>query len=232
MPIFWELLALDDILTPCLWLGRNICLGTICRLQVQFLLSILLLNWQLRTWHAEVILQVCKNSFAERQHDPRLHCLIHTWRSNPWAQIIDGWKPDSSGNILSHRGFVWICRNVAAFEHALSVRVCGLLITMLQNLVDPRCEKSLQENEMRVVLRVVKTVIWHFHGQLRSKCGIFVEALLAGETSIPLICMPDHWNVVECCADCDPKFYGWYNCQNHVLPACGTLEDALTLYLN
>ena len=71
-------------------------------------------------------------------------------------------------------------RNIAAFEHALLVRVCQLLTTMLQNLLDPGCERSLQESDLRVVLRIVRTIIWHFHGQLRSKCGVFVEALLSG----------------------------------------------------
>ena len=54
---------------------------------------------------------------------------------------------------------------------------------MLQNLLDPRCEKSLQESDLRVVLRVVKTVLWQFHGQLKLKCGVFLEALLAGRAS-------------------------------------------------
>lgn len=75
----------------------------------------------------------------------------------------------------------FVCRNIAAFEHALLVRVCQLLITMLQNLLDPRCEKSLQESDLKVVLRVVKTVLWQFHSQLKNKCGVFLEALLGGE---------------------------------------------------
>ena len=98
------------------------------------------------------------------------------------------------------------CRNIAAFEHALQVRVCGMLITMLQNLVDPRCDRSLQEHEMRVVLRVVRTVIWHFHGQLRSKCGIFVEALLAGNSfytpALGSVSLPG--SAVCCCAGISP----------------------------
>ena len=52
---------------------------------------------------------------------------------------------------------------------------------MLQNLLDPRCEKSLQESDLKVVLRVVKTVLWQFHSQLKNKCGVFLEALLGGE---------------------------------------------------
>ena len=95
-------------------------------------------------------------------------------------------------------------RNIAAFEHALQVRVCGMLITMLQNLVDPRCDRSLQEHEMRVVLRVVRTVIWHFHGQLRSKCGIFVEALLAGDSSYTPGSVSLPGSAVCCCAGNSP----------------------------
>lgn len=77
------------------------------------------------------------------------------------------------------------CRNIAAFEHALLVRVCQLLITMLQNLLDPRCEKALQESDLKVVLRVVRTIIWQFHSQLKGKCGVFLEALLAGKQLYP-----------------------------------------------
>jgi hypothetical protein len=51
---------------------------------------------------------------------------------------------------------------------------------MLQNLLDPRCEKVLQESDLRVVLRVVRTIIWHFHGQLKNKCSVFMQALLGG----------------------------------------------------
>ena len=52
---------------------------------------------------------------------------------------------------------------------------------MLQNLLDPRCDKALQESDLRVVLRVVKTVLWQFHSQLKMKCGVFLETLLAGK---------------------------------------------------
>lgn len=54
---------------------------------------------------------------------------------------------------------------------------------MLQNLLDPRCEKSLQESDLKVVLRVVKTVLWQFHIQLKNKCGVFLETLLGGQSS-------------------------------------------------
>lgn len=60
------------------------------------------------------------------------------------------------------------------------MRVCQLATTALQNLLDPRCERSLQETDLRVVLRLVRTIVWHFHSQLRSKCGVFIEALLSG----------------------------------------------------
>ena len=60
------------------------------------------------------------------------------------------------------------------------VRVCVLLTTQLQNLLDPGCEPALQASDLRVVLRVVRTLLRAFHRQLRSKSGVFVETLLAG----------------------------------------------------
>ena len=57
---------------------------------------------------------------------------------------------------------------------------------MLQNLLDPRCEKSLQESDLKVVLRVVKTVLWQFHVQLKNKCGVFLETLLGGESCLEI----------------------------------------------
>lgn len=56
-----------------------------------------------------------------------------------------------------------------------------LLITQLQNLVDPTCEPAAQQADLKVVLRVVKTVLRNFHQQLKSKCGVFIETLLAGK---------------------------------------------------
>lgn len=73
-----------------------------------------------------------------------------------------------------------VFRELPAFEHALLVRVCTLLTTQLQNLLDPACEAALQASDLRVVLRTVRTVLHHFYRQLRSKCGVFVETLLAG----------------------------------------------------
>jgi hypothetical protein len=71
-------------------------------------------------------------------------------------------------------------RELPAFEHALLLRVCSLLTTQLQNLLDPMCEPALQASNLRVTLRTTRTVIHHFHHQLRSKCGVFIETLLAG----------------------------------------------------
>lgn len=82
--------------------------------------------------------------------------------------------------VLSNSARVF--RELPAFEHALLVRVCMLLTTQLQNLLDPACEPALQASDLRVVLRTVRTVLHHFYRQLRSKCGVFVETLLAGET--------------------------------------------------
>ena len=47
-------------------------------------------------------------------------------------------------------------------------------------LLDPACETSLQTSELKVLLRVVRTVLRKFHTQLNAKCGVFVEALLSG----------------------------------------------------
>ena len=60
------------------------------------------------------------------------------------------------------------------------VRVCVLLTAQLQNLLDPVCKPALQALSLRVVLRVVRTVLRSFYRQLRSKPGVFVETLLAG----------------------------------------------------
>eukprot|EP00884_Botryococcus_braunii_P011071 jgi/Botrbrau1/19966/Bobra.0059s0082.1 len=67
-----------------------------------------------------------------------------------------------------------------AFEHALLVRVSQLLITLLQNLLDPACDVAAQAADLRPVLRVVRTVLRNFHRQLRLKCGVFIECLLTG----------------------------------------------------
>ena len=60
------------------------------------------------------------------------------------------------------------------------MRVCQLLITQLQNLLDPTCEPALQQADLKIVLRVVRTVLGHFYRQLKSKCGVFIETLLGG----------------------------------------------------
>lgn len=80
--------------------------------------------------------------------------------------------------VLSNTATVF--RTVPAFEHALLVRITQLLITQLQNLLDPACEPGVQATDLRITLRVVRTVLSRFHRQLRSKCGVFIEALLAG----------------------------------------------------
>ena len=60
------------------------------------------------------------------------------------------------------------------------MRVCQLLITQLQNLLDPTCEPALQQADLKIVLRVVRTVLGHFYRQLKTKCGVFIETLLGG----------------------------------------------------
>jgi hypothetical protein len=43
-----------------------------------------------------------------------------------------------------------------------------------------------QATDLRVVLRVVRTVLRCFYRQLRAKAGVFVEALIAGD--VLLVC--------------------------------------------
>ena len=69
---------------------------------------------------------------------------------------------------------------IPAFEHALLVRISQLLITRLQNLLDPAGEPAAHTLELKVVLRVTRTTLKNFYLQLHSKCGVFVEALIAG----------------------------------------------------
>lgn len=81
------------------------------------------------------------------------------------------------------------CRTIPAFEHALLVRVCQLLITQLQNLLDPTCEPALQQADLKIVLRVVRTVLGHFYRQLKTKCGVFIETLLGGVRHYSFLCL-------------------------------------------
>ena len=73
-----------------------------------------------------------------------------------------------------------VCRSVPAFEHVLLVRISQLLITQLQNLLDPACEPGAQASVLRIVLRVSRTVLQQFHRQLGPKNGVLLEALLSG----------------------------------------------------
>ena len=68
------------------------------------------------------------------------------------------------------------------------MRVGTLLVTALQNLLDPACEPAAQASDLRCVLRCVRTVLTSFHAQLRSKCGVFVETLLAGGAGAGMLC--------------------------------------------
>ena len=72
------------------------------------------------------------------------------------------------------------CRVIPAFEHALLVRISQLLITRLQNLLDPAGEPAAHTLELKVVLRVTRTTLKNFYLQLHTKCGVFIEALIAG----------------------------------------------------
>lgn len=83
-----------------------------------------------------------------------------------------------------------VFRELPAFEHALLLRVCALLTTQLQNLLDPLCEPALQASDLRVTLRTVRTLLQQFYRQLRSKCGVFIETLLAGDTRLNCLNMP------------------------------------------
>ena len=83
-----------------------------------------------------------------------------------------------------------VFRELPAFEHALLLRVCALLTTQLQNLLDPLCEPALQASDLRVTLRTVRTLLQQFYRQLRSKCGVFIETLLAGDALLNHLYMP------------------------------------------
>ncbi|KAK9868608.1 hypothetical protein WJX84_001848 [Apatococcus fuscideae] len=76
-----------------------------------------------------------------------------------------------------------VFRVIPAFEHALLVRISQLLITRLQNLLDPAGEPATHTLELKVVLRVTRTTLKNFYLQLHSKCGVFIEALLAGSAA-------------------------------------------------
>lgn len=92
------------------------------------------------------------------------------------------------------------CRTIPAFEHALLVRICQLLVTQLQILLDPACDMATQQTELKVVLRVMRTVLRNFYRQLRTKCGVFIEALLAGGVCclLPAICQAKISNAGHC----------------------------------
>ena len=83
-----------------------------------------------------------------------------------------------------------VFRELPAFKHALLLRVCALLTMQLQNLLDPLCEPALQASDLRVTLRTVRTLLQQFYRQLRSKCGVFIETLLAGDTPLNHLNMP------------------------------------------
>ena len=82
---------------------------------------------------------------------------------------------------LTVRLSVLMRRSVPAFEHVLLVRISQLLITQLQNLLDPACEPGAQASVLRIVLRVSRTVLQQFHPQLGPKNGVLLEALLSGQ---------------------------------------------------
>lgn len=68
------------------------------------------------------------------------------------------------------------------------IQVCSAALGHMRLLLDPACEAALQNSELKVMLRVVRTVLRQFHTQLKAKCGAFVEALLAGNAD-SILCM-------------------------------------------
>lgn len=75
----------------------------------------------------------------------------------------------------------------------LQVQVCTATLGHMRVLLDPACDSALQSSELKVMLRVVRSLLRQFHVQLKAKCGAFVEALLAGE------CTPSctsYWNPI------------------------------------
>ena len=63
------------------------------------------------------------------------------------------------------------------------MQVCSATLGHMRVLLNPACDAALQSSELKVMLRVVRTVLRQFHVQLKAKCGAFVEALLAGESA-------------------------------------------------
>lgn len=68
--------------------------------------------------------------------------------------------------MLPHLKLIYI-----ACMPGLRVSACGL---------SQICAAALQVSDLRIVLKVVRTVLRCFHRQLRAKAGVFVEGLIAG----------------------------------------------------
>jgi hypothetical protein len=85
-----------------------------------------------------------------------------------------------------------VFRTIPAFEHALLVRVWGLLHIQTGILLDPAADPVQQTTELKPILRVVWTVMRFFHKQLKSKCGTLLETVLAGQclASLPVESSP------------------------------------------
>ena len=55
-----------------------------------------------------------------------------------------------------------------------------MVLGRLRVLLDPGSDSSEQPNDMKLVLRTVRTLLRQFHVLLTVKCGAFLEVLLAG----------------------------------------------------
>jgi len=69
--------------------------------------------------------------------------------------------------VLGHSAAVF--REIPAFEHALLVRVCMLLTTQLQNLLDPACTPRCRRARSRRVACRTTTVLPHAHASVRVR---------------------------------------------------------------
>lgn len=65
------------------------------------------------------------------------------------------------------------------------------------------CAVAVQVSDLRIVLKVVRTVLRCFHRQLRAKAGVFVEGLIAGAPPEPRYtrCWTSAWSTQGCLAE-------------------------------
>ena len=98
----------------------------------------------------------------------------------------------------------------------------------------------MQVSDLRIVLKVVRTVLRCFHRQLRAKAGVFVEGLIAG-TPRSACCLkywtgasPTKGYLVEPSPEqpCNPSaFITWHVVGSFLFHACACNERCKLQYL-